>query len=66
MFLVGKILVLINIAGFDLPSGNLLFCQCYYCSCLIDASKDKKTISEVIKNSGTSCFTCRIVIQILC
>jgi hypothetical protein len=28
----------INIAGFDLPSGNLLFCHCYNCCSLIDGS----------------------------
>ena len=56
----------INIAGFDLPSGNLLFCHCYNCCSLIDASKDKKTISEVVKNSGTSCSTCRSKIAPAC
>ena len=56
----------INIAGFDLPSGNPLFCHCYNCCSLIDVSKDKKTISDVVKNSGTSCSTCRSKISPAC
>ena len=56
----------INIAGFDVPSGNPVFCHCFNCFFLIDGSKDKKTISDVIKNSGTSCSTCRSKISPAC
>ena len=57
MFLVGKILVLILL--------DLIFLVETYYS-LIDAIKDKKTVSEVVKNSGTSCFTCRSKIAPAC
>ena len=57
MFLIGKILVLILL--------DLIFLLETYYS-LIDAIKDKKTISEVVKNSGTSCFTCRSKIAPAC
>ena len=50
----------INIAGFNSQDGeNAYYCNCYNCSCLLDSSKDKKILSGVIKNSGTSCSICR-------
>ena len=57
----------INIAGFNSLDGeNAYYCNCYYCSCLLDSSKEKKILSGVIKNSGTSCSTCRTKVAPAC
>ena len=48
----------INIAGFNSQGGEHSFCHCYNSCFLIDFSKDKKILSGVVKNSGTSCSTC--------
>ena len=57
----------INIAGFNSQDGeNAYYCNCYNCCCLIDSSKEKKILSGVIKNSGTSCSTCRTKIAPAC
>ena len=56
----------INIAGFDVPSGNHVFCHCFNCFFLLDASPHKRTLSDGAKNSGTSCATCRNQISPAC
>ena len=57
----------INIAGFNSQDGeNAYYCNCYNCCGLIDSSKEKKILSGVIKNSGTSCSTCRTKIAPAC
>ena len=57
----------INIAGFNSQDGeNAYYCNCYNCCCLLDSSKEKKILSGVIKNSGTSCSTCRTKIAPAC